>query len=374
MIALSFVRQPFEGDEFVKKLGLLGMAMITGVVLVACSEGSSGGDGGEETTVGISMPTQSSERWIADGDNMVSYFEDLGYKAELQYAEDVVENQISQIENMITVGVDALVIAAVDGEALTSVLESANAEGIPVISYDRLIMNSEHVDYYATFDNFEVGVLQGQYIIDQLDLENEEGPFNIELFAGSPDDNNAHFFFNGAMSVLQPYLDNGKLVVGSGQTDFNQISILRWDGATAQSRMDNLLSSNYGGGEELDAVLAPADLLSIGVLASLKSVGYTAEDMPIITGQDADVPSVNAIVAGEQAMTVFKDTRVLAEKAVEMTESVLNDEEPEVNDTETYDNNVKVVPSFLETPVVVDVDNYEELLIDSGYYTEDQLN
>ncbi|MDQ0206875.1 multiple monosaccharide ABC transporter substrate-binding protein [Alkalicoccobacillus murimartini] len=357
-----------------KKLGLLGMAMITGVVLVACSEGSSGGEGGEETTVGISMPTQSSERWIADGDNMVSYFEDLGYKAELQYAEDVVENQISQIENMITVGVDALVIAAVDGEALTSVLESANAEGIPVISYDRLIMNSEHVDYYATFDNFEVGVLQGQYIIDQLDLENEEGPFNIELFAGSPDDNNAHFFFNGAMSVLQPYLDEGKLVVGSGQTDFNQISILRWDGATAQSRMDNLLSSNYGGGEELDAVLAPADLLSIGVLASLKSVGYTAEDMPIITGQDADVPSVNAIVAGEQAMTVFKDTRVLAEKAVEMTESVLNDEEPEVNDTETYDNNVKVVPSFLETPVVVDVDNYEELLIDSGYYTEDQLN
>ncbi|TSB48455.1 multiple monosaccharide ABC transporter substrate-binding protein [Alkalicoccobacillus porphyridii] len=360
-----------------KKVGLLGMALMSGLVLVACSEGSSGGNGGDgdgEMTVGISMPTQSSERWIADGNNMVSYFEELGYDTELQYAEDVVENQVSQIENMITLGVDALVIAAVDGEALTSVLESANAENIPVISYDRLIMNSEHVDYYATFDNFEVGVLQGQYIIDELDLENEDGPFNIELFAGSPDDNNAHFFFNGAMSVLQPYLDEGKLVVGSGQTDFNQISILRWDGATAQSRMDNLLSSNYGGGEELDAVLAPADLLSIGILASLKSVGYSADDMPIITGQDADIPSVNAIIAGEQAMTIFKDTRVLAEKAVEMTESVLNDEEPEVNDTETYDNNVKVVPSFLETPVVVDVDNYEELLIESEYYSEDQLN
>ena len=357
-----------------KSLRLVGVALVSGLMLVACSEGSSGGDDGEQLTVGISMPTQSSERWIADGDNMVAYFKDLGYKTELQYAEDVVENQVSQIENMITLGVDALVIAAVDGEALTSVLESANAEDIPVISYDRLIMNSEHVDYYATFDNFEVGVLQGQYIIDELDLENEAGPFNIELFAGSPDDNNAHFFFNGAMSVLQPYLDEGKLVVGSGQTDFNQISILRWDGATAQSRMDNLLSSNYGGGEELDAVLAPADLLSIGVLASLKSVGYTADDMPIITGQDADIPSVNAIIAGEQAMTVFKDTRVLAEKAVEMTESVLNDEEPEVNDTKTYDNNVKVVPSFLEKPVVVDVDNYEEMLIDSEYYTEDQLN
>ena len=360
--------------SFMKSLRLVGVALVSGLMLVACSEGSSGGDDGEQLTVGISMPTQSSERWIADGDNMVAYFKDLGYKTELQYAEDVVENQVSQIENMITLGVDALVIAAVDGEALTSVLESANAEDIPVISYDRLIMNSEHVDYYATFDNFEVGVLQGQYIIDELDLENEAGPFNIELFAGSPDDNNAHFFFNGAMSVLQPYLDEGKLVVGSGQTDFNQISILRWDGATAQSRMDNLLSSNYGGGEELDAVLAPADLLSIGVLASLKSVGYTADDMPIITGQDADIPSVNAIIAGEQAMTVFKDTRVLAEKAVEMTESVLNDEEPEVNDTKTYDNNVKVVPSFLEKPVVVDVDNYEEMLIDSEYYTEDQLN
>ena len=356
-----------------KRLALLGMAIVGGLALAACSEGSSGGDDGE-MTVGISMPTQSSERWIADGDNMVSYFEELGYKTELQYAEDVVENQVAQIENMITLGVDALVIAAVDGEALTSVLESADAEGIPVISYDRLIMNSDHVDYYATFDNYEVGVLQGQYIIDSLDLENEDGPFNIELFAGSPDDNNAHFFFNGAISVLQPYLDEGKLVVGSGQMDFNQISILRWDGATAQSRMDNLLSSNYGGGEELDAVLAPADLLSIGILASLKSVGYSADDMPIITGQDADVPSVNAIIAGEQAMTVFKDTRVLAEKAVEMTEAVLNEEEPEVNDTDTYDNNVKVVPSFLETPVVVDVDNYEELLIDSGYYTEDQLN
>ncbi|MBM0066014.1 multiple monosaccharide ABC transporter substrate-binding protein [Alkalicoccobacillus gibsonii] len=359
-----------------KKLGLVGLMIVGGVMVAACSEGSSGGDGGgeEELTVGISMPTQSSERWIADGNNMVDYFEELGYKTELQYAEDVVENQVSQIENMITLGVDALVIASVDGEALTSVLESANAEDIPVISYDRLIMNSEHVDYYATFDNYEVGVMQGQYIVDQLDLENEAGPFNIELFAGSPDDNNAHFFFNGAMSVLQPYLDEGKLVVGSGQTDFNQISILRWDGATAQSRMDNLLSSNYGGGEELHAVLAPADLLSIGVLASLKSVGYTADDMPIITGQDADIPSVNAIIAGEQSMTVFKDTRVLAEKAVEMTESVLNNEEPEVNDTDTYDNNVKVVPSFLESPVVVDIDNYEEILIESDYYTADQLN
>lgn len=357
--------------KYIGSFVILGCVVFTG----ACTEeGSGGGSGEDKGTIGIAMPTQSSERWIADGNHMVSYFEDLGYETDLQYAEDVVENQVSQIENMITRGVDALVIASVDGEALTTVLESANAQEIPVISYDRLIMNSEFVDYYATFDNFEVGVLQGQYIVDELDLENEEGPFNIELFGGSPDDNNAHFFFNGAMSILQPYLDEGKLNVQSGQTDFNQIAILRWDGAAAQSRMDNLLSSNYGGGEDLDAVLAPADLLSIGILASLKNSGFTADDMPILTGQDADIPSVNAIIAGEQAMTVFKDTRVLAEKAVEMTEAVLQGDEPDVNDTETYDNNSKVVPSFLETPVVVTSDNYEEILIDSGYYEADQLN
>ncbi len=217
-------------------------------------------------------------------------------------------------------------------------------------------------------------MLQGEYIVEALNLEEEEGPFNIELFAGSPDDNNATFFFKGAMSVLQPYIDQGKLVVPSGQTDFNQIAILGWDGAKAQSRMDNLLSSNYGGGEELHAVLAPADLLSIGIIASLKNSGYTVDTMPIITGQDADLPAVNAVIKGEQAMTVFKDTRLLAKKAVEMTEAVLQGEEPEVNDTNTYDNNAKVVPAFLEEPVVVDQDNYEEVLVDSGYYEASQLD
>ena len=350
---------------------LLGMALVA----AGCGGGGSGGSGGGEAGfVGISMPTKSSERWVHDGNNMKAEFEKRGYKVDLQYAEDIIENQLSQIENMITKGVDVLVIAAIDGESLTNVLDKANSEGIKVIAYDRLIRKSEHVSYYATFDNFKVGVLQASYIEQALGLKDGKGPFNIELFAGSPDDNNAYFFFDGAMSVLHPYIDNGQLVVRSGQTNFDQVATLRWDGATAQARMDNLLSAHYTT-ERVDAVLSPYDGISIGIISSLKGVGYGSADkpMPVITGQDAELASVKSIIAGEQTSTIFKDTRELAKKAAEMAEAVLKGEEPEVNDTTTYDNGVKVVPSYLLEPVSVDKSNYKEVLIGSGYYTEDQL-
>jgi putative multiple sugar transport system substrate-binding protein len=305
---------------------------------------------------------------------MVAEFEERGFGTDLQYAEDVVEDQVSQIENMITRGADILVVAAVDGEALGDVLDMADASDIPVIAYDRLIMGTEHVDYYATFDNFEVGVLQGQYIVDALDLENEDGPFNIELFGGSPDDNNAYFFNDGAMSVLQPYIDDGTLVVRSGQTSMEQISTQRWDGALAQARMDNLLSANYSD-EDVHAVLSPFDGISLGVIESLRAVGYGTDErpLPVITGQDADVSSVKSIIAGEQTQTIFKDTRALAAQTVDMAEAVLAEEEVPVNDTETYDNGVKVVPAYLLEPVNVDVDNYHEVLVESGYYEESDL-
>ncbi|QVQ53583.1 sugar-binding protein [Spiractinospora alimapuensis] len=340
--------------------------------LTACGGvGDAARDG--EALVGLAMPTQSSERWVHDGGNMAEEFEELGYDTDLQYAEDVIEDQISQIENMITRGADALVIAAIDGEALTDVLQQAADAGIPVVSYDRLIMGSEHVDYYATFDNFEVGVLQGTYIEEALSLADDDGPHNIELFGGSPDDNNAYFFYDGAMSVLEPYIDDGTLVVRSDQTTMEQISTLRWDGEQAQSRMDDLLSSYYAD-EEVDAVLSPYDGISIGVISSLQGAGYDSDGMPVITGQDAEAASVRSIVDGEQSQTVFKDTRELADVAVDMTVSVLEGEEPEVNDTESYDNDVKVVPSFLLEPVSVDIDNYDEVLIESGYYSEDDLS
>lgn len=344
------------------------------VFLTACSSNQASGEE-HDGYVGISMPTKSSERWVNDGENMAKQFKKLGYKVDLQYAEDVIENQAAQIENMITKGVDVLVIAPIDGQAgLTNVLERAHKLGIKIITYDRLIQNSKYIDYYATFDNFEVGVQQGAYIEEKLGLKEKEGPFNIELFAGSPDDNNAYFFFDGAMSILQPYIDSGKLVVKSGQTKFNQGATLRWDGALAQSRMDNLLSAHYSSGI-IHAVLSPYDGISIGIISSLKGVGYGKGDkpLPVITGQDAELASIKSIIRGEQTQTVFKDTRKLAEKAVEMADAVLKGKKAEVNDTKTYDNGAKVVPAYLLKPLSVDQKNYKSLLIDSGYYTQEQL-
>jgi putative multiple sugar transport system substrate-binding protein len=324
--------------------------------------------------VGVSMPTQSSQRWIQDGNYMKETLEERGYEVDLQYAEDNIDAQVSQIENMIVKGADVLVIAAIDGASLTNVLQQAADNGVKVISYDRLIINTPHVSYYATFDNFQVGVLQGGYIVDALDLESGAGPFNIELFAGSPDDTNAYYFFDGAMSQLQPFIDSGQLNVVSGQTNFDQVATLRWDGATAQQRMDNILAAFYTD-RDVHAVLSPYDGLSIGILSALKSVGYgSSKELPVITGQDAEVPSVKSILAGEQASTVFKDTRVLAERAARMVDAVLQGTEPEINNTETYDNGVFVVPSYLEIPVSVDIDNWEEVLLDSGYYTRDDLD
>nr|WP_265458102.1 multiple monosaccharide ABC transporter substrate-binding protein [Enterococcus sp. HY326] len=345
---------------------LLGATVIS---LGACGTSDSSGSG-ENGTIGIAMPSKALERWEKDGDYMVEQLEGNGYSTDIQYAQDSVPTQVSQIENMITKGVDVIVIASIDGEALTDVVSKAQDQDIPVIAYDRLIMNADGIDYYCTFDNFQVGVLQGQYIVDSLDLENEVGPFNIELFGGAPDDNNARFFFDGAMSILQPYIDSGKLVVKSGQTDFNKIAIKNWDGATAQARMDNLLSASYTDAT-VDAVLAPNDAVAMGIVSSLKGVGYGSSDrpMPIITGQDAEAASVKSIISDGQTMTVFKNTQELADVAARMVDQIIKGEEVEVNDTETYNNNVKNVPTYLLEPVAVDKDNYQEILIDSGYLT-----
>lgn len=324
--------------------------------------------------IAISMPTKSSARWIADGANMVKYFQEKGYKTDLQYADDDIPNQLAQIENMVTKGAKVLVIAAIDGTTLSDVLQKAADKGVKVIAYDRLIKGSKNVDYYATFDNFQVGVLQASYIEKALDLKAGKGPFNIELFGGSPDDNNAFFFYNGAMSVLKPYIDSGKLVVRSKQMGMDKVSTLRWDGAVAQARMDNLLSAYYTK-DKVDAVLSPYDGISIGIISSLKGVGYGTPKlpMPVVTGQDAEVQSVKSILKKEQTSTVFKDTRELAKVTVAMVDAMLAGKPPEVNDTKTYNNGVKVVPSYLLKPVSVDITNWKPVLVDSGYYKESQI-
>ncbi|GGL68094.1 sugar ABC transporter substrate-binding protein [Streptomyces fumigatiscleroticus] len=349
------------------------------LTLTACGQNSEGGS--EENkgdakggTIGIAMPTKSSERWISDGNNVVKDLQAKGYKTKLVYGEDEPDQQVSQIENLITQGVKALIIAAIDNKSLNNVLQQAKDAGIPVISYDRLILGTENVDYYASFDNEKVGKLQADYIVDKLGLKDGKGPFNIELFAGSNDDNNTKYFFNGAMSVLKPYIDDKKLVVQSGQTALNQVTTLRWDGATAQRRMDDILTKSYKT-KKVDAVLSPYDGISIGILSALKSDNYgsASKPLPVITGQDAEVASVKSIKAGQQTMTVYKDLRKLAQVATDMVDALLNDKKPETNDTKTYDNGSKVVPAYLLQPVSVDRTNYKQVLVDGGYYTENDL-
>src|SRR5471030_1374833 len=345
--------------------------IIVGMLMAGFASAASAAD---KAMIGISMPTKSSMRWIADGDNMVKTFKDRGYKTDLQFADDDIPNQLAQVENMITKGAKVLVIAAIDGTTLSDVLKKASDKGIKVISYDRLIRGTKNIDYYATFDNFQVGVLQAGYIESALKLKEGKGPFNIELFGGSADDNNAHFFYNGALSVLKPYIDSGKLVVRSKQMGMDKVGTLRWDGAVAQARMDNLLSAYYTSGR-VDAVLSPYDGLSIGILSSLKGVGYGTpqQPCPIVSGQDAEIPSVKSILHNEQYSTVFKDTRQLAKVTVAMIDAMAQGKQPEVTDTKTYNNGVKVVPSYLLNPVLVDGSNWKPILIDSGYYTEAQV-
>ncbi len=358
-----------EWEEQLKTLvkALAGLAMAS-VLAVGVAEAQDKG------SIGIAMPTKSSARWISDGGSMVEQFEKAGYTTDLQYAEDDIPNQLAQIENMITKGVNVLVIAAIDGTTLSNALENAAAADIKVIAYDRLIRDSANVDYYATFDNFKVGVQQANSLVAGLKERFGDGPYNVELFGGSPDDNNAFFFYNGAMSVLQPMIDAGQVKIVSGQMGMDKVGTLRWDGAVAQARMDNLLSAYYTS-ERVHGVLSPYDGLSIGILSSLKGVGYGSGDleMPIVTGQDAEIPSVKSILAGEQYSTVFKDTRELARVTVGMVDALLGGGEPEINDTSTYDNGIKVVPSYLLEPVSVDKSNWEEILVGSGYYTKDQV-
>lgn len=344
---------------------LLSLLLVTVLLLSAVSALAAG-------KVGVAMPTNSLQRWNQDGENMKAQLEAAGYEVDLQFANNEVATQVSQLENMILGGAEVLVIASIDGSALGTVLQTAKDNDIKVIAYDRMLTNTPNVDFYATFDNYKVGTIQGLFIEEKLDLKNAAGPFNFEVFAGSPDDSNARYFHAGAWDILKPYYESGKILVKSGQVDFETIAILGWGTDDAQARMDNLLV-NYADGTPLHAVLSPNDSLALGITNSLQAAGYTLENFPVITGQDCDVTNTKNIIKGFQAMSVFKDTRTLAAQVVTMVDAILKGEEVPVNDTTTYDNGVFVIPSFLCDPVFADVNNYEELLIDSGYYTADQL-
>jgi putative multiple sugar transport system substrate-binding protein len=353
-----------------KKFLLLGMVLCLSATMVFA-----GGNQDTKTAtkfkIGVSMPTKSLQRWNQDGENMERQLKAAGYDVDLQYAGDnEISLQVSQIENMITGGCRALVIAAIDGSSLTGALQGAKEKGIPVIAYDRLIMNSDAVRFYATFDNTKVGTMQGQYIVDKLNLQNVAGPFNIELVTGAPDDNNVRYFFGGAMSILQPYIDSGKLVVKSGQTSQAQVATPNWSTEQSQARFENIITAvGYGpDGVKLDAVLCSNDSTANGVTNALVNAGYTKDNFPIITGQDCDKPSVKNMNAGTQAMSVFKDTRTLASRVVSMIDSLAKNTTPQVNDEKTYNNGTGVIPSYLCEPIVVEPKDIQKALIDSNYY------
>ncbi|WP_108249554.1 substrate-binding domain-containing protein [Planctomonas deserti] len=354
------------------------------VSLAACSGGTRGGGGAAEegsndgALVGVAMPTKTSERWVDDGNNVKSSLEELGYKVDLQYANDKVQDQISQIESMLNKGAKALIVASIDGTALTQVLKTAADDDVKVIAYDRLINGTEDVDYYTTFDNQQVGVLQGNSLLQGLGLVDADGKptgstekKTIEVFAGSPDDNNAQFFYDGAMSVLKPFLDSGQVTIGSGQSEFSQVAIQQWKLEGAQARMENLLSGFYGSGQVLDGVLSPYDGLSRGIINALRSSGVADDAMPIITGQDGEKASDKLILDGVQYSTIFKDTRLLGKEAVTMVDDLLNGNEPDAPDS--YNNKVKDVPTKQFPPVTVTKENLMEVIVDSGYYSEEEI-
>ena len=346
---------------------LLAVATISTAAFAAKSKGK----------VGVSMPTKDLQRWNQDGANMKADLEKAGYTVDLQYAANDINTQISQIENMITGKCKVLVIAAIDGSSLSNVLATAKKKKISVIAYDRLIMDTDAVSYYATFDNYKVGTLQGDYLVDKLGLKSRSAsdPVYMEFFTGDPGDNNINFFFGGAMDVLTPYLKSGVIVCPSGQTAKAQCATLNWSTEEAQKRMENLITSNKYGpkGAKLDAVYCSNDSTANGVTNALLSAGYTADNFPVITGQDCDIVSMKNMLKGYQSMSIFKDTRTLAAQVVKMVEAIMDGKTVPVNDTKTYNNNVKVVPSYLCDPVFGDLSNYKELLIDSGYYKESEL-
>lgn len=370
-----------------KRIFSLLLAGLMVMSLAACGGSSDSGDSTESTessdsaatesngkTIGVAMPTQSSERWIADGKNMKEKLEALGYEVDLQYAEDDVQAQVSQIENLLASGVDCLVVAAVDSSALVNVLASAKSANVPVIAYDRLLMDTDAVSYYATFDNKGVGTAIANYVVEKLDLENTTEVYNFEMFMGSPDDNNAVFLYNGIMEVIQPLIDKGTLVCKSGQLEFSQNNTLRWDQQTAMKRCEDILTNNYAD-DKVDIIFSAFDGLSYGCKSALEGAGYVvgSDEWPLITGQDAELMATKNIIAGSQTMTIFKDTRILADKCVSMVQAVLEGSEPEINDEDQYDNGVITVPSYLCTPEPVDVDNYEEILIGGEYYTQEDI-
>ncbi|NUP74062.1 MAG: sugar-binding protein [Sinomonas sp.] len=340
------------------------VAAIAALALTACgrsestSSGASGSAGGfaQNSVIGVALPQKTSENWVLAEGLFNDGLKSAGFTPNVQFANGGVSEQQSQISAMVTKGAKVIIVGAIDGSQLGTQLKQAKDAGATIIAYDRLLKNTDAVDYYVAYDNFKVGQLQGQALLDGMKAKKPSGPYNIELFAGSPDDANAKVFFDGAMSVLKPKIDDGTLKVVSGQKAFDQAVTQGWKAENAQKRMDTLLAANYNS-TVLDGVLSPTDTLARAILTSVKSAG---KPIPVVTGQDSEVESVKSIMAGEQYSTINKDTRNLVAKAIDMVKKLQQGQKPDVNDDKSYDNGNKVVPAFLLPPVIVTKANAKE--------------
>jgi putative multiple sugar transport system substrate-binding protein len=343
------------------------VAAIAALALTGCGRseptgGSSASAGGfdQKSSIGVALPQKTSENWVLAEKLFNDGLNGAGFKADVQFANGGVSEQQNQISAMVTKGAKVIIVGAIDGSQLGTQLKQAKDAGATIIAYDRLLLNTTNVDYYVAYDNFKVGVLQGQALLDGLKAKKPSGPYNIELFAGSPDDANAKVFFDGAMSVLKPKIDDGTLKVVSGQTSFEQAVTQGWKAENAQRRADTLLTGSYTNAN-LDGVLSPNDTLARAVLTSVKAAG---KPTPVVTGQDSEVESVKSIMAGEQYSTINKDTRKLVEHAITMVKDLQAGKKPEVNDDKSYNNGNKVVPAFLLPPVIVTKENVKTAYTD----------
>lgn len=372
-----------------KKFLALLLALVMTLSLVACGGGdtpanneNSDNDGAQ--TVGISMPTKSLERWNRDGSYLKEQFEKAGYNVLLTYSDNDNNQQNNDIANMLAENIDLLIVAAIDGEALAQTLADAKDQNVPVIAYDRMITNSDAVNYYVSFDNYTVGVLQAQYVIDKLDLANAgDKTYNIEFTAGDPADNNAGFFFNGAYDTLKTYIDAGTLKIPSGKTTFEQVATPAWSTDTAMENFQNTLASYYSDGTVLDIALCSNDSTAMGVAKAITS-DYAGSNTPLVTGQDGDIANLQNIVDGVQTMTVYKNVADEAGVTLVLAQALLAGETIDASlcskfaveaacNTTDYSNGTNAATSFLLVPYSIDAENLQ-LLVDTGNYAWDADN
>ena len=315
---------------------------------------------GQETAsnkkVDIFFPS-GNERFVTSGNSLKDTLEKEGFTVSLQFAGSN-DEQAQQIDAVLGKGSGCIVIAAFDSKAIGTSLEKAKAKNIPIIAYDRLPMDTEAVDYYATFDNEGIGTAMAKYVENKFNLKQGAGPYTVEFFQGSDDDNNAVLINKGMMAVLKPYIDKGQLVVASGQTGFRDTTIKSWDGKNAAARMDKLVKTYYTG-RNLDILMSASDSIAEGLVDGLAGAGYNGVQ-PFITGQDATPKALEFVRSGKQGTTMAKSAELLNGKCIRMIKAVVEGTQPEVNDVSTYNNGKITVPSYLCIPLILDKENLDE--------------